>query len=243
MAKKQRKQRKSRPLVLGYLERVSSKVFSDFPKELTDLVGRKHGVYALYKGDRLYYVGLSGKLRGRIKHHLRDRHSGKWDKFSLYLVRKADHIKELESMILRIADPTGNLTRGRLPRAENLSTELDSKVKRKQDEQRRRIFEQKRRRQDRPPSRKPKSLSGRGRQPALASHIENRFKIRAKRKGRTYDARVRSDGTINFNGAIYNSPSTAGRAAIGRATNGWHFWRFKNKRGEWVKLDELRKKR
>jgi hypothetical protein len=41
---------KSRPLVIGYLERVSSKIFSGFPRELTDLAGSQHGVYALYKG-------------------------------------------------------------------------------------------------------------------------------------------------------------------------------------------------
>ena len=50
--------RLSRELVLGYLERISSRAFSDFPDELTDLAGNQHGVYALYKGDRLYYVGL-----------------------------------------------------------------------------------------------------------------------------------------------------------------------------------------
>jgi hypothetical protein len=33
----------------------------------------------------------------------------------------------------------------------------------------------------------------------------------------------------------------AGKAARGRIVNGWSFWRFKNSKGEWVKLDELRK--
>jgi len=51
-----RSKKKSKPLVLGFLEKVSSKMFSDYSRELTDLVGRKHGVYALYKGHRLYYV-------------------------------------------------------------------------------------------------------------------------------------------------------------------------------------------
>lgn len=76
MRRKSKPTRKAQPLVLGYLERVSSELFSDFPRQLTDLVGRKHGVYALYKGDRLYYVGLGTNLRNRIKHHLRDRHAG-----------------------------------------------------------------------------------------------------------------------------------------------------------------------
>ena len=120
MDRKKRVKRRSRELVLGYLEKVSSQVFRDYSKELTELAGKRHGVYALYKGPRLYYVGLATNLRNRVQHHLQDRHSGKWDKFSLYLVRKADHIKELEALILRISDPAGNSMKGRLRHAENM---------------------------------------------------------------------------------------------------------------------------
>jgi len=65
--------------------------------------------------------------------------------------------------------------------------------------------------------------------------------IRAPWKGRTYFAWVRNDGTINYQGKIYNSPSTAGKAATGISTDGWRFWRFRNAKGEWVCLDQLRK--
>jgi type I restriction-modification system DNA methylase subunit len=37
--------------------------------------GRRHGVYALYRGNRLYYVGLASNLRSRLNTHLRDRHA------------------------------------------------------------------------------------------------------------------------------------------------------------------------
>ena len=135
-----KKIRKARPLVLGYLERISIKAFSDFRKQLTDLVGTKHGIYALYKGDRLYYVGLATNLRNRIPQHLKDRHAKRWDRFSLYLVRKEDHIKEIESLLLRIADPTGNATRGRLSRSENLQPELLKKIKAEQEKQLGKLF-------------------------------------------------------------------------------------------------------
>ena len=79
MAKTKKKIRKSRQLILGYLESVSTEVFSNFPKALTDLVGKEHGVYALYKLGHLYYIGLATNLRNRIKNHLRDKHAGKWD--------------------------------------------------------------------------------------------------------------------------------------------------------------------
>ncbi len=126
---------KSRSLVLGFLERISSKLFEDFPAQLTHFIGSEHGVYALYKGNHLYYVGLATNLRGRIKHHLQDRHAGAWDAFSLYLVRKADHIKELESLLLRIADPKGNKTRGRLKHADNLKKSLQEMIENEQSKQ------------------------------------------------------------------------------------------------------------
>jgi hypothetical protein len=37
---------------------------------------RSPGIYALYDGDELYYVGKSGELRKRVRHHLRDRQFG-----------------------------------------------------------------------------------------------------------------------------------------------------------------------
>lgn len=241
MAKKQNK-RRSRNLVLGYVERISSSVFSDFPRELTDLVGATHGVYALYKGDRLYYVGLATNLRNRIKGHLGDRHKGKWDRFSLYLVRKADHVRELESLILRVADPTGNATRGRLPRAEDLLTALDVNIRDVQEKQRRKLLGTKR------PSPAMNRKVGRRqpsptREPALAPYVTKRFKIRMEHEGRRIEARVRSDGTINYHGATYTSPSIAGARARGRKTlNGWKAWKYRNEQGEWVYIDELRRK-
>ncbi len=242
MAVKKKRTRRSRQLVLGHLERISSKVFSDFPKQLTDLVSKQHGVYALYKGNRLYYVGLASNLRNRIRHHLRDRHAGKWDKFSLYLVRKADHIKELESLILRIADPTGNATRGRLARAENLRFELQAKIKTAQAKQLISLLGAKKRIKLKQKKSQPQRRARIARQPSLASYVKKRFKIRAKYRGKSYEAKVRSNGTINFNGNLFNSPSMAGKAATGRSTNGWWFWHFKNKKGEWVRLRELRRK-
>lgn len=55
--------KKSKSLVGGYLERISVKAFEKYQREITDLVRARHGVYALYKNDRLYYVGLAVDLR------------------------------------------------------------------------------------------------------------------------------------------------------------------------------------
>jgi hypothetical protein len=241
MTAKKKTVRKSRQLVLGYLERISSKVFSDFPKQLTDLVEKQHGVYALYKGNRLYYVGLASNLRNRIRHHLRDKHAGKWDKFSLYLVRKADHIKELESLILRIADPTGNATRGRLARAENLKFDLQNKIKRAQERQLMVLLGSKKKLASQPNPKKKIEQEKKKKQPTLRPFIKEAMKIRATYKGKTYIARVRKNGIINFKGVLYNSPSMAGKAVTGRNVSGLYFWKYRNNKGEWVRLRELRK--
>lgn len=234
-----KRKHKSRTLVLGYLERILSEAFSDFSRQLTELVSKEHGVYALYKGNRLYYVGLASNLRRRINHHLRDRHAGKWDHFSLYLVRKADHIKELESLILRIADPKGNVTGGRLRQAQNLQRPLDRKIKAEQEKRRKKIFGDTEKGTFDRKSRK--TSTGIKRISTLAKWINSRFKIKAVWKGKMYVARVRSDGTINYNGNIYTSPSLAGRAVVNHACDGWHFWKYQNKNGKLVKLDKLRK--
>ncbi len=225
---------KSRPLLLGYLERIASQAFEEFPRQITELIGDRHGVYALYKGDHLYYVGLATNLRSRIQQHQNDRHAGKWDRFSLYLVRKADHIKELESLILRVAVPKGNATKGKLNHAENLQNILDNKIRQQQDRQRRNVMgittDIRKYRQ-----------SGGSRQPTLAPFIRRPIIIRARYKGDTYTALVRRDGSIRFAGKNYTSPSVAGSAVVKRLTcNGWTFWEYERASGVWVKLDKLR---
>lgn len=234
-----------RALVLGFLENISSKIFSDYPQQLTDLVGKKHGIYALYKGNRLYYVGLATNLRGRIKQHLKDKHTGKWDKFSIYLIKEAQHIKELETLIMRVADPAGNTVKGKLPKAENLKSNLEHTIKSFQDKKREDILGRKviKKTPTKNIFKKAKTKTKKG-EPVLAPYIKKfnkSFKIRGTYKGATYRAIVNKSGTVRYNGVAYNSPSTAGVAARKYATNGWKFWHFKNRKGEWVKLDALRK--
>jgi hypothetical protein len=52
------------------------------------MIRGKSGVYALYKQDKLYYVGLASNLMTRVNGHLKDRHHGAWDRFSVYLTNK-----------------------------------------------------------------------------------------------------------------------------------------------------------
>lgn len=242
-----KKESRTRPLLVGHLERISSKVFSDYPQQVTDLVGQKYGVYALYKGPKLYYVGLASDLRNRIKHHLRDKYAGKWDKFSLYLVRRADHVKEIESLVIRIADPKGNTSSGRFPHADDLKNELLASVQDAQRQKLKVIFGEKvtRKRSPKPQGEHNKQgQTTRASGPApLAPFIEEGFPIRSRYKGEFYVAKVWKNGQINLDGILYQTPTGAGRAVTGTRLNGWYFWKFKDGEGNWVALDLLRQKR
>jgi len=73
-------------------------------------------VYALYKRSKLYYVGLAKDLKA----HLNDRHGQSWDRFSVYLTIGDEHLKELESLILRIVKPKGNKVKGKFAKSQDL---------------------------------------------------------------------------------------------------------------------------
>src|SRR5688500_14990206 len=72
-------------LVCQQLEMISSRLLEDYQAIIREYIRRRNGVYALYKGQKLYYVGLATSLSGRLKQHLRDKHKGLWDHFSVYL--------------------------------------------------------------------------------------------------------------------------------------------------------------
>lgn len=107
-------------LVLQHLEKVSRNVLGEYQEIVRQFVKGRQGVYALYKGEHLYYVGLAGNLRNRLKQHLRDRHGHSWDRFSVYLTKGDSHLKELESLVLRILKPSGNITKGGLTGSDDL---------------------------------------------------------------------------------------------------------------------------
>ena len=45
---------KSDSLVTGHLEHISSDIFDRYRGEITELIAKEHGVYALYKNNHLY---------------------------------------------------------------------------------------------------------------------------------------------------------------------------------------------
>jgi hypothetical protein len=231
-----RRPRKARRLLLEHLERVSPRVLEEYPDAMRELIRRRSGVYALYRKNKLYYVGLASNLMGRIKQHLRDRHHGGWDRFSVYLTARAEHMRELESLLLRIMDPAGNKVRGRLAAAENLIPRLEDAMRKRDADRRATILGgrslRKRRRQ--------KSSQAKGTR-VLAGLVEHRRSLQGNRSGKVYRAALRRDGRISYRRKLYETPTGAARAALGVQRNGWGFWHFKNERGRWVPLRTLKR--
>ncbi len=240
-----RSKRRATHLVQGHLERISSQAFDAYRKEITSLMDRRHGVYALYKDDRLYYVGLASDLRRRIKHHLKDRHARRWDRFSLYLVGKSDHLKELESLVLHIASPHGNIQAGKLPGSHNMVRELEHSVREHERKQREQLLhgEKTIRRTGRPSHRvrRPRKRKAGAREYPLKGLLRRNQPLRAFYKGRVYKAKVRTSGRIYTKGKLYDTPFAAATSVVKRPMNGWWFWQFRNKKGEWVRLKSLQK--
>ncbi|MCX6142257.1 MAG: DUF2924 domain-containing protein [Ignavibacteriales bacterium] len=236
MAKK-----KDRGLVKGNLERISSKVFDFYHDEITKLVRRQHGVYALYKKNRLYYVGLAKNLRGRVKHHLRDRHASKWDSFSLYLIHNVNYLRELESLLVHITKPKGNIARGHFARSENLLKDLGSMMAQRDRNRREEMLAGGiRYKASNKKKHGRKRARGKSKDPVLQGMFSKGTELRKEFLGKMHKARVDAAGRVRFKGKVFNSPSHAAWAVTGRPTNGWSFWSFKDKDGTWKKLDVLR---
>ena len=236
MAKK--KKHKARAIIAGHLEKIGATVFDNFSSVITDIIKGHQGIYALFKKDRLYYVGLARNLKRRINAHNKDRHQNKWTHFSLYIIRKEDHIKEIESLVLRVAYPKGNIVRGKLKQSKDLSPLLKRKLDDEWVKQRGGIIGNKIR-----PAGKIKKgkIKKSGKKPMQGYFPEGKV-IYADYKGKEYKAWVYSNGRIKVNGEIFDSPSLAGLAITKKRTmNGWRFWKYKDKNGELVYIDKLRK--
>lgn len=225
-------------IVTRYFERISWRVLDKYRPIIKDMIRGHAGIYALYKGDRLYYVGLATNMMNRVNHHLKDRHRGKWDRFSVYLTDDAEHIRLLEALLLRVINlqGKGNRVKGRLRGAQDLVRPLKRKLDEFQRDETARLlggrFVRHRRR--------AKTRSAKGTM-VLAGLVERPLPLRAWHNGVAYRASLRRDGHIRFGRKLYESPSGAAKAAVGRGMAGWHFWHYRDPRGDWVRLRQLKR--
>lgn len=225
-------------LVCQHLENISRQALEKYQHLIRQYVRNRHGVYALYRRGKLYYIGLASNLRTRLGHHLKDRHAQSWDRFSVYFTIGDSHLRELESLLLRIVKTKGNKQKGRFAKSEDLRRSFARDAKRSWQLEMQDLFG---RSAPRHPTLKPAAAPA-GRTPILAAYINGPLKLRARCKSETLHATVARAGSIRFNGKVYTSPSLAGAAARKyRTCNGWTFWQYERAPGDWVPLDELRK--
>jgi len=95
-----------------------------FAEKLRQLMRRYAGIYVLYKRERLYYIGLTKDLLGRIRWHLRDRHTGKWDHFTIFRIQRVRYLKDIETLIHHLIETPGNKVKGRVPKDADLNSIL-----------------------------------------------------------------------------------------------------------------------
>lgn len=223
-----------KPLVLQHLENISWRVMEEYPEIVKGLIRGRAGIYVLYRKDKLYYVGLARNLMGRLKTHLKDRHHGAWDRFSVYLTVLDEHMKELESLLLRITAPSGNKTGGKFAKSMNLYPKLNEAMKEFDADRRARLLGGHIAKQ----RRRAKTKHVQGLIP-LVGVVEHGAVLKAQYKGIKFRAILRRDGKIRYKNMLYNAPKEAAFAATGRNLDGWKFWQYKEG-SEWVPLSAIR---
>ena len=106
-------------LVYGYIPKSPSAFLniSIFEREMEKMLKGKAGIYVLYKRNKPYYVGQASKnLFGRIRWHFKDRHKGKWDSFSVYIIRRVKYLDDIEALLHRTVATKGNVVATRFSR-------------------------------------------------------------------------------------------------------------------------------
>lgn len=226
----------TRSLVINRLENVSKDVFIKHYPLITELVGDSPGIYALYDDGVLYYVGKSIELRKRVRQHLRDRHLASWTHFSLYLTRREEHIHEIESLLVRIANPKGNRVIPHGKSSGPLVKLLKSKIQKSQKDELANLFAPK------VSTRKTKLSNGKVHPDTLVGLVDKRVAIYRTYKGKEYKATLNPKGVITLGGKQYTSPSGAARSVLQtpRAVNGWKFWYIQDLKGDWVQLADFK---
>ncbi len=116
MTRRKRKSSKKGSLVVGFIPPITRKFLGvEFlKKEIKNMLAGNAGLYVLYKGDELYYVGITGRdLFWRLYHHTRDKHKNKWGRFSVFIISRGKYLKDVETMAQYISNPPANVWKGR----------------------------------------------------------------------------------------------------------------------------------
>ena len=113
-------------LIKGMTKRLPSEILANplFRVGLQGVMRGYAGIYALYHGSKLYYVGLTRNLFGRVRWHLRDRHARKWDSFVIFRIKRVNYLKDIETLLTQLVTTPGNRVKGKVPRDADINRVL-----------------------------------------------------------------------------------------------------------------------
>jgi predicted GIY-YIG superfamily endonuclease len=118
-ARKKRKRRSTKgALIKGVSRMLPLEVLDStiFAEHLQQLMKKYAGVYVLYRKKKVHYVGLTRDILGRLKNHLKDKHMGKWDHFTVFRIQRIRYLKDLETLLQYVTAPAGNIQEGKVPK-------------------------------------------------------------------------------------------------------------------------------
>ncbi len=229
----------ARHLVQKHLENVSGDLIAEYKDLIAQHARGKCGVYVLYNNGQMYYVGLASNLNARLNQHMKDRHKGKWDRFSMYLTQNDSHMRELEALLHRVLRPKGNKQIGRLQGSEDLRRPLKKAMQAKQRAQIDALMGDRVRATSGKRTSIRKIAATQDTDRSLEGLVDRATTIKGWYLEYEYTARLRKNGTIRYDNQNYDTPSGAGRAARRQSTNGWRFWHMRDDSGDWVQLREF----
>jgi|SRR5579859_5620780 len=101
-------------LIQYALDGINRESFETIKTELTSLLKRRAGVYALYQNNKLVRVGLGTSTCYRLKSHAKSKKLI-WNTASLFIIseKSIEYLRDLETAIVRIAKPKYNNQKGR----------------------------------------------------------------------------------------------------------------------------------
>ena len=227
-------------IIEAHLELVSIKTLVDDRDELKALLKKRPGVYALYKRDRLKYVGQAKNIFGRLDAHCHDRHKGTWDRFSAYVTTEHEFVHEVEALALRMVNPVSNRKLGRFGNSRNLTRDLKDLIVEKHEREVEAKFSRRRGRGASAISKRGGKSTSRARTKDGLEKINGvRRNLRGIAFGNEYHGVLLKDGGIQVGTKEYPSPFASACAATGKRRNGWNFWKYKDESGEWKSLRTL----
>ena len=224
-------------IITDKLEKVGKELVHK--KEIKEIlrkhIGKVSGVYVLYNKEKIYYVGkaTTDNLIKRVSQHLKDKHSKKWDKFSLYPTENKQYAEDIEAIIISIGKPIGNTNTPFLgPKEKKTNSLIKNECKKLQAKEMEKMFG----------SKDKKNLYKiNQKQPNKAVSLNNPFKtkkvLKKIYKGKAYKALWLTSGQIEYKNKRYSSPTSVAKVVSGRKViNGKEFWRVQNNEGDWVQI-------